>query len=77
MASAMHIIGIAAAAGILGQSARKTQRQALAGDLPTVDRLEGKRGAYLFDRAAIIRVRDQRIAAQRQRLDELAGEVAS
>lgn len=66
----MNVIGIPTAAKILGQSPRTTQRQAVAGELPHLGQLEGD-GAYLFDRDAIVQVRDDRIAAERARLDEL------
>lgn len=75
----MNVIGIATTAKILGQSPRTTTRQAEAGDIPVYGRLEGDSGAYLFDRAEIIRIRDERIAAERARLDELeqSAEIAS
>lgn len=68
----MNVIGIATAAEILGQSQRTTQRQAAAGDLPNLGNLEGReKGAYLFDRDAIVAVRDERIAVERARLNDL------
>jgi excisionase family DNA binding protein len=41
-------------ATVLGLPRRTIQRQAKAGDLPTIGKLPGSRGAYLFDRDAIL-----------------------
>jgi hypothetical protein len=38
---------------ILGKSARTVQRMADADELPTIGKLSGPNGAYLFDREAI------------------------
>ncbi|RZT59359.1 helix-turn-helix protein [Microcella alkaliphila] len=40
-------------ATLLGKQARTIQRQADAGILPTIGKLPGRTGAYLFDRALI------------------------
>lgn len=44
------------AGAILGKSARTVQRMADSGDLPYVHKLPGPNGAYLFDRAEVLRV---------------------
>ena len=40
-------------AALLGKQTRTVQRQADAGLLPTIGKLPGRTGAYLFDRDAI------------------------
>lgn len=71
VAPIMNVIGTTTAARLLGQSTRMTQRQAEAGELPTIGSLEGERGPRLFDRDAIVAIRNERIAAERARLDQL------
>lgn len=72
------LIGTTEAAALLGWSRAKVKRAVQSGDLPYRTKLSGYSGAYLFDRAAIIRTRDQLIAIERARLDALqASEVAS
>jgi hypothetical protein len=41
-------------AGLLGLPRRTIQRQAKTGQLPTIGKLPGTRGAYLFDRDVIL-----------------------
>ena len=41
------------AAEILGWSLAMTKRKAKAGDIPTLGKLPGKTGSYLFSRSAI------------------------
>jgi excisionase family DNA binding protein len=41
-------------ADLLGLPRRTIQRQAKAGQLPTIGKLPGSRGAYLFDRDSIV-----------------------
>lgn len=70
-------IGTRTVARLLGRNVRTVKRQAADGTLPTISRLDGD-GAYVFDRAAIVAIRDAEIAAERARLDELeAADVAS
>lgn len=66
-------IGAATVATIFGVSKRTILRWVIEGELPTVGTAAG---AYLFDRDAIIAIRDARIDALRQSLDELERKVA-
>lgn len=67
----MQVIGTAAVAKILGLSTRTTIRQVEAGLIPLHGKLGGdKRPTLLFDRDAIIRLRDDRFAERRRQLDE-------
>lgn len=47
------------AAEILGWSPSKTKRGAKAGELPTLGKLPGKTGSYLFSRSAIMYIAKQ------------------
>ena len=51
------------AAEILGWSVAKVKRAARSGDLPTVAKLSGATGAYVFDRSVIEFVARQEAAA--------------
>jgi len=55
-------IGVADAARILGYSIAHTKRLALKGDVPTIGKLPGRTGAYLFDRAAVEALAAERAA---------------
>lgn len=68
-------IGTATVAKLLGMSHRAVKRRAALGQLPTIARLDG--GAYVFDRAAIMRVQAEQIAAERARLDALENAATS
>ena len=49
-------------AALLGKQPRTIQRQADAGLLPTIAKLPGKTGAWLFDRDAIASLSTERAA---------------
>jgi DNA-binding transcriptional MerR regulator len=57
-------IGTHVAADILGVSTRTVRRQAKSGLLPVQFKIDGDLGSYVFDRADILRIRDERDAAE-------------
>lgn len=68
------LIGTGTAARILGVSPRTVKRQARDGDLPYVSKLDGELGSYVFDRADVIAIAEQRVEAEAQRLAAVAAE---
>jgi hypothetical protein len=56
-------IGTREAADILGWSTTKTKMRAQAGELPTLGKMQGRTGAYLFSRAVITQLATERRAA--------------
>lgn len=66
----VKLIGTKRAAEILGVPTRTLRRWAFSGTVRPHTQPD-ETGAYLFDEAAVIQVRDERIAAQRARLDEI------
>jgi hypothetical protein len=55
-------IGTTEAAEILGWSTTKVKMQAQAGELPTLTKMRGQTGAYLFSRAVIVQLANQAAA---------------
>lgn len=62
-----NLIGTAASAQLLGWSRAKVKREAQAGRLPYKQKMDGRTGAYLFDRTVI-----EVIAANRARAEAAA-----
>lgn len=57
-----RLIRTGEAASLLGWSVAKVKQAALSGDLPYVQKLDGRTGAYLFDRDEIARIAAERAA---------------
>jgi hypothetical protein len=55
-----ELIGTKEAAELIGESVKNTIRRVEAGALMPVKKLPGLRGAYIFDRADIVAIRDER-----------------
>lgn len=66
-----HVLTAAQVGQILGLSPRHVNRMAATGELPTVGKLAGRTGAYIFDLDAIDRVRSDRAAEHREIVDAI------
>lgn len=72
----LDIVSGSTAARILGIKIRTFYRWVERGRVVPLTKLDGDTGAYVFDRAAIVALRDERIAAERERLATLETEAS-